>query len=231
MAYTKTSWLEMSMTEAAKLTALNNCETQYDKITTYAASITHSLAYYTETYSDANFFNALNDGAGSGFIATTLDGCDYDEVQNIVANSSVEQNIILIWADTEATIPTGFKLCNGSNGTPNLLLKYPVAAGSIFSNGVGGGDNAPQVTGTVTISDHELTATEIPSHTHSYTDVHSDGVGDLTALGYGACDQADDSHSKTTSLGGSAHGHSATLTTDPLDIRPASMALCYIMKV
>ena len=61
MAYVKTNWIEMSMLEADKITALNNMETQYDEITSYATAISHDSRYYNETYCDANFFKASND--------------------------------------------------------------------------------------------------------------------------------------------------------------------------
>ncbi len=36
----------------------------------------------------------------------------------------VPANAILIWAGTIANIPTGFVICDGNNGTPNLLDKF-----------------------------------------------------------------------------------------------------------
>ena len=44
---------------------------------------------------------------------------------------------IIMWSGT--TIPTGWALCNGSNGTPNLQDRFIVGAGSGYAVGATGG--------------------------------------------------------------------------------------------
>lgn len=46
---------------------------------------------------------------------------------------------ILLWSGSIATIPTGFALCNGSNGTPDLRDKFIAGAGMTYAPGVTGG--------------------------------------------------------------------------------------------
>lgn len=40
---------------------------------------------------------------------------------------------ILLWYGSIASIPSGFVLCNGANGTPDLRNKFIVGAGSTYS--------------------------------------------------------------------------------------------------
>jgi hypothetical protein len=53
---------------------------------------------------------------------------------------------IIMWSGSIGTIPTGWALCNGSNGTPNLQDRFIVGAGSGYSvAGTGGSANATLV--------------------------------------------------------------------------------------
>ena len=60
---------------------------------------------------------------------------------------------IIMWSGSVASIPAGWFLCNGSNGTPNLLNRFVLAAGSTYAVGATGGS----------------TDATLPSHTHSLT--------------------------------------------------------------
>lgn len=229
MAYVKTNWIEMSMLEADKITALNNMETQYDEITSYATAINHDSRYYNETYCNANFFKASNDGDGSGLIATLFEGMTYDQVVEYITLSSIPGGCILIWAGTETEIPLGFKLCNGANSTPNILNKYPIVAGNSYSQGSTGGSNTALPEGLITIAGHLLVGAELPEHHHhTYDHYHSGGTGVATGGVTGYSESV--SYPTTIAADSSEHDHNATFTGTNMDIRPLSMALCYIMK-
>lgn len=67
---------------------------------------------------------------------------------------STEFGTIWEWAGSIASIPTGFVLCDGTEGTPDLRNKFVVGAGDSFAvNEVGG----------VTIHNHPFTG---DGHTH-----------------------------------------------------------------
>ena len=51
----------------------------------------------------------------------------------------VPSGAILMWSGGIATIPTGWALCNGANGTPDLRDRFIVGAGSTYNVGVTGG--------------------------------------------------------------------------------------------
>lgn len=80
------------------------------------------------------------------------------------------QGTIEIWTGTIATIPTGWALCDGLNGTPNLLAK--------FVQGVTTAVTEPGTLGgldTVT-----LTSSQISAHNHTsvaYTHQHTSNNG------------------------------------------------------
>lgn len=61
-----------------------------------------------------------------------------------------------MWSGDSSNIPSGWALCNGQNGTPDLRNRFVVGAGSSYSIGATGGSDF------VTLSESEL-----PSHNHS----------------------------------------------------------------
>ena len=112
-----------------------------------------------------------------------------------------------MWSGSVYNIPSGWYLCNGQNGTPDLRDRFIVGAGSSYAVGATGG--AAQVT---------LTVDQIPAHEHTYTNYNTNGGGVIfngsvldKSMGYTA---------NTSSVGGGqAHEN-----------RPPYYALCFIMK-
>ena len=56
-----------------------------------------------------------------------------------VLTNSVPSGFIGMWSGSIASVPSGWYLCNGSNGTPNLQDKFVVGAGSTYAVGATGG--------------------------------------------------------------------------------------------
>ena len=130
--------------------------------------------------------------------------------------------MILMWSGSIATIPTGWALCDGSNGTPDLRNRFIVGAGSTYSVGNTGGSNS------VT-----LTEGQIPSHAHSGT---TDGTETYMSHRTGTTKSGDSStNSFVSSISAEAHTH--TFTTSSVgsgqshENRPPYYALAYIMKI
>ena len=71
--------------------------------------------------------------------------------------------MILMWSGTIATIPSGFLLCNGSSGTPDLRDKFIIGA-----NADSGGAAKTNITGTPSQTGGSKDAS-LPSHTHTAT--------------------------------------------------------------
>lgn len=89
---------------------------------------------------------------------------------------------IIMWSGTIANIPSGWALCNGLNGTPNLQNKMIIGAGDTYSVGATGGST------TITLVEANL-----PAHTHTF----SGNTGNQSA---------NHTHNGTTSTNG-AHTH------------------------
>ena len=77
--------------------------------------------------------------------------------------SAIPSGIITMWSGTIATIPTGWYLCNGSNGTPDLRDKFIIGA-----NADSGGAAKTNVTGSYTQTGGTKDAIVV-SHTHTAT--------------------------------------------------------------
>jgi len=56
-----------------------------------------------------------------------------------VAQNAILTGMIVMWSGAVATIPTGYALCNGANGTPDLRNRFVMGAGSTYTPGNTGG--------------------------------------------------------------------------------------------
>lgn len=105
----------------------------------------------------------------------------------------VPSGVILMWSGSIATIPSGWLLCDGSNGTPNLRDRFVVGAGSTYAVGaVGGSDSVT------------LIQANLPSHNHSFTGFTNGSSNDHTHSGVTAGMSANAVHSHTYATGGIA---------------------------
>lgn len=70
----------------------------------------------------------------------------FDDLYGILGTSAsvtpIPSGGILIWSGSIGSIPVGYYLCNGSNGTPDLRDKFVVGAGSTYAVGNTGGFTA-----------------------------------------------------------------------------------------
>jgi len=87
-------------------------------------------------------------------INTDLDTLDTQ--LKAVSDYKLPVGAIILWSGAVAAIPTGFILCNGSGGSPDLRNTFVVGAGSTYAPADSGGAT------TVTLAEANL-----PSHTHA----------------------------------------------------------------
>ena len=73
----------------------------------------------------------------------------------VLANG-VPSGAIMMWSGSIASIPSGWLLCNGTSGTPDLRDRFIVGAGSTYAVAATGGATTAT-----------LGTTNLPSHTHS----------------------------------------------------------------
>ena len=86
-------------------------------------------------------------------ISSKADAVPYSLVKNAAlsgsSGSGVPNGAIIMWSGTVATIPDGFSLCDGSNGTPDLRNRFVIGAGGTYAVGATGGSSATTQVGDV----------------------------------------------------------------------------------
>jgi hypothetical protein len=106
----------------------------------------------------------------------------YDNLYGILqtapsVSATIPSGLIAIWSGSLGSIPSGWVLCNGQNGTPDLRNSFILGAGSTYAVGATGGS-----TDAIVVS-HTHTATSTvtdPGHLH---DVYA-GNGTLSIANY-----------------------------------------------
>jgi len=155
--------------------------------------------------------------------------------------SAFVSGMIILWSGSIGNIPTGFVLCNGSNGTPNLTDRFVVGAGSAYGVGATGGTSSVTLsTSNLPSHNHSFSATTSNvnlSHNHGYQSAnHPTGSGPEQNQSGGPEDRTTFNVNKTTGNALGNHNHSVSGTTGSTgsgsghENRPPYYALCYIMK-
>ena len=163
----------------------------------------------------------------------------YSDGTNIRAVGSTADRFpaggIMMWSGTIATIPTGWFLCNGSNGTPDLRNRFIVGAAQDDA-----GVAKTNITGTLTqtggnkdaiVVTHTHTATIASAglHSHSYFPFGT-GIG----TSFGVAEAFAESQPERITASAGAHVHTATIDSagasgDNANL-PPYYALAYIMR-
>jgi hypothetical protein len=128
---------------------------------------------------------------------------------------------IIMWKGTIATIPAGWYLCDGTNGTPDFRDKFIVGAkeddGGVAKTNVTG---SLTQSGDGTIPSHTHTG---PAHTHTYPRSPG-GAGD-----YWGAKGENESYSQLVNTGSSGTGDTGTAGTGTKNIA-VYYAAAFIMK-
>jgi hypothetical protein len=158
---------------------------------------------------------------------------------------------IMMWYGAIGLAPTGWQICDGTNGTPDQRVKVVVGAGGAYTLGAtggaasvtsgAGGAHTPVITGTA------LTTAHLPPHGHTIYGQSSGGAGDTESFAGGAAIAGNTDGSKayinangasTVLIGltgdGDTHTHGASAVADhthSVATVPPYVALFFIMKV
>ena len=170
-------------------------------------------------------------------VATTKSANDSTSAVATTAfvHSVLPTGIIVMWNSTASSIPEGWQLCDGSNGTPDLRGQFIVGAGGSYAFGdTGGSASVTLSANAMPIHTHvlsgSLTTGSAGSHSHSATVTdpghnHTIGIqggqGSVNAANSLVGDPSQDTgrrtNSKTTGISVSLstvldHSHSLTLS-------------------
>ena len=150
---------------------------------------------------------------GNAATATTVQGLDLKYL--------VPSGGIIMWSGSTASMPSGWVLCNGANGTPNLQDRFIVGAGSSYAVGATGG-SADAV---VVSHSHTASTNSTGAHTHTAMGAISGGAtGSSTGIKRGTV---------TTSSEGD-HSHAVYISSTGVSGTGANIppyyALAFIMK-
>ena len=147
----------------------------------------------------------------------------YDGTQFQLLNpTALPSGVITLWSGSVASIPGGWYLCNGSNGTPDLRNMFVVGAGSTYAvAATGGSADAIVVSHT-----HAATVTD-PGHNHTIV-----LGGDGFAAGSSAQRTTNtiSNPNTSTSTTGISVSNSTTGVSGTNANLPPYYALAYIMK-
>ena len=167
--------------------------------------------------------NSLNDDA--------VTAAKVENAINTTLEFVVPAGGIIMWSGSTGSIPSGWAICDGNNGTPDLRNRFVVGAGSTYSvNATGGSANAVLVAHSHSITD--------PGHDHDLEYTNGDsGDGRSSESGNGGLAG---SHTTTRELTGitatnttgiNAAGATANGQTGTNANLPPYLALAYIMKL
>jgi microcystin-dependent protein len=142
--------------------------------------------------------------------------------------------VIVEWHGLISAIPSGWVLCDGTNGTPNLADKFIMGTSTPATIGTTGGSNSTTLT-TTQLPAHDHTAssgTESATHTHGFTTYSGNNAGPSYIGQVGGT--LSSPTAQTTGTESATHNHAVTVessgTGAAYDSRPAYYALSFIMK-
>ncbi len=164
---------------------------------------------------------------------------------NTLLSSAIPVGVIVMWSGQVTNVPTGWALCNGSGGTPDLRGKFIVGAGGTYSLGQTGGAERNDISHTHAINPDAPPTSVAGNHAHHVEGQTNACIGDcVDGADSGSKSVGSDTHQHSFSIGTSGAGdHSHTVNnhahggitqssnTTTIDNRPPYYALAYIMKL
>lgn len=137
---------------------------------------------------------------------------------------------IIMWSGSIASIPSGWYLCDGNNGTPNLTDRFVVGAGNSYAVAATGGS-----TDAIVVSHtHTFSGTTASAGTHSHTSVKASTTGGSSEGLLTSTNTTATNTWPTSSAGAHDHTYSGTTASTGSSGTNANLppyyALAYIMK-
>jgi hypothetical protein len=233
------------------------------KGTIYANTTTLYVSHSDYSYNSTGWLKISADHvpkhlvAGSTAVTTTV-----TNDSTLIATTEFSRNLIdyvlpygsiIMWHGTIANIPTGWALCDGTSGTPNLINRFVIGAGiDAYDVGFGATKAQTGITGTNTVIGGSTSTAVAGTHNHGSTTTSVSIV--VPATGYTVNGVAVSNAQNGTLIAGSGiteiaevlesinqvandrtlSPHNHTISSDGAhshSVLPPFYALCYIMKI
>ena len=138
-----------------------------------------------------------------------------------IEEASIPAGVVVMWSGAQSSIPAGWVLCDGMNGTPDLRDRFVLGAGGRYGVGASGGEET-----------HKLTSGELAAHIHqleymstmSPTGIEGHGDYNVPSVPNTGNSTIDINYTLIESDDGISRGV-------PHNNMPPYYALCYIMKL
>jgi hypothetical protein len=158
----------------------------------------------------------------------------YDNIYGIVGvqtavGTTIPTGMINLWYGAIGSVPSGWYLCDGANGTPDLRDRFVVGAGSTYSVAATGG-----ATDAIVVS-HTHTATSTstvtdPGHSHTADQPSAGSTAANGGIYYGQGGNRATGTSVTSITVATATTNASAGVSGTNANLPPYYALCYVMK-
>lgn len=145
---------------------------------------------------------------------------------------TAEPGEIIIWNGPLSEIPSGYAICDGNNGTPNLLDRFPRQPADTANIGTTGGVASVTVdSSSMPAHSHSGSTDDAGQHDHTFP-THFTVGGNVDHFDYSVVSSG--STRSTTTNG--AHSHTDTTTdatgsSNSVENRPQYHEVAFIMKL
>lgn len=180
---------------------------------------------------NVTFNDTITVGNGTGTNGQVLTSLGADNPPIWSTMTLFTKGMIMMWSGLANTIPTGWQLCDGTNGTPDLRNRFVIGAGTTHEVGdKGGSKDAVAVSHT-----HTGSTNSAGSHRHLEGSIVFHGTGDSVFTGDARANGVSYEGRRWYTDTQGAHTHSVTVNSAGVSgvdkNLPPYMALCYIMKL
>lgn len=153
-----------------------------------------------------------------------------------ISTESIPSGAIIMWSGSSTNIPSGWALCNGQNGTPNLVNKF--IRGGTSSGATGGADTVTLSTANMPSHNHTISAYSVGQGTNSSNKNIVIATGSGSSGGSVSVDNiVTTASTRIVPTSNTVNNASLSITTkntgsgQSFSILPTYYTLCYIMKL
>lgn len=143
--------------------------------------------------------------------------------------SALPSGVITLWSGSAAAIPSGWMLCDGSNGTPDLRNRFVVGATSTYAVGATGGS-----ADAIVVSHNHTATSSVSDPGHDHDAYPGNGTLDIGAYIAGGLQRGSPFNYNSTETATTGITVATTVATSGSSGTNANLppyyALCYIMK-